>query len=1209
MRSRAWRWLAIAVRLSTFVICGVLLSAGMLAGAEAPAPASPSFAAGVVPAELAAAVYDAASQAEVGGFIDIPAGVLSSAALSKAEVLAVWDTTTGTVPSGLAVMRNGELPHKTKEGSVIGPDAHLPQTTHPFSGMNEPTKFFGPQFSEQWGVPFDYAVGGGYGCALALRGDAPAYWQADGHPQNGSGKYHGWCVNAIKSAAADGKSGVFHTLGLFRNAKTGAETWKAFGFATAAKGPPLIFPRTLSAEGFTHLLKVVQFRSGAMAYDALDPRTWPDAPKLIRSQLKIHHVLKSMEELPKFIAALSDANWDALHGAPPGDDDRILNVALAEGHYRNSPTQPGFTFFSKEMAALAKLSDGRQLRLVGKPGKTSFDGLYIDNPEGKDLVMPEDVLRLAFITVRHQSTEGFSLQYVQSLVHVRPCAAISFEGCVLDTEDGHVSDTFTPSTSGGNAAKITVRDSLILGGVRGGSNTSPSVGPGVRWDFQRLINFVTSDGFFSAGQLYGRITSSHFISGGGAVLQPWYRKNGYDFPAGMYLHDDHIQIQVFSKPNDSVRMLFRDSVFDEPWQSMFNDQGGVNVTVNNGAFLAFEMDGLVLSTAGAAVQVLPNFPDTEEGERATKAAVANTVVVPRLELMSDPAALPVRNFGQLGVATKASAPSDGVRAWSLLTENQNYLIQDGWRAAVEFAPDMRTGKRALLPSAEEAFVSPIKYSGDKMTGYVADYSATTYHGSIWEGFIAAADYAAKAPVASYGGAKLLPTAEDQKGHYLALPKTQAELLTHLGYDLADHGLTTFRLGEYRPDEIKELPAPIRNPSPESHFAFWNLGFSEGTGTLLEEVAEDGSGYRLRLGADQHAIFELWDKTGAIIARTTGKEPVRRELIFQGEFEYWAQAFEPYVAHRPALNLIRNWKPGVPERIIHHKQAIAPVVEPAPGEHHVWIDSANGNAVKSWDGSTWVIPQGDLSHLYAGLLTTLGARAVQLGQAGAKGVSPSTDREMWRPELVAFDDGIYTTWLARETVKGGVSSWDFNGGTPAEGDLFLGYRSFDGLVLPPMAYSAAKGNALGHPSVAAPNLWSVPGYQWTPRGTFRARLRGERGSTQPAQDWLWPLHLGNRSLNVPRGTIYLGRRKDGSEAFSGKLRYAEGRFDNLRGPYVSEKILGAFTPGGISHAPIITRDIRSPTWWLTLRREPDDVATGARGAMGTPAVWVTNEKSP
>jgi len=92
--------------------------------------------------------------------------------------------------------------------------------------------------------------------------------------------------------------------------------------------------------------------------------------------------------------------------------------------------------------------------------------------------------------------------------------------------------------------------------------------------------------------------------------------------------------------------------------------------------------------------------------------------------------------------------------------------------------------------------------------------------------------------------------------------------------------------------------------------------------------------------------------------------------------------------------------------------------------------------------------------------------------------------------------------------------------------------------------------------------------------------------------------------VPRGTIYLGRRKDGSEAFSGKLRYAEGRFENLRGPYVSEMILGAFTPEGISYAPIIGRDLRSPTWWLTLRREPDDVATGARGAMGVPAVWVS-----
>ena len=1194
--------------MSNFALCAILLSASLLAGAEAPAPASPSFAA--VPAGPAAAVYDAASQAKVGGFIDIPAGVLGAAALTKAEVLAVWDTTTGTVPAGLVVMRNGELPHKTKEGAVIGADAHLPQTTHPFSGMNEPTKFFGPQFSEKWGVPFDYAVGGGHGCALALRGDKPDQWQADGRPPNGSGKFQGWCVNAIKSSAADGKSGVFHTLGLFRNDKTGTESWKTFGFATAAKGPPLIFPRTLSAEGFTHLLKVVQFRSGAMAYDALDPRTWPDTPKVLRSQLKIHHALKSMEELPKFLSELTDANWDALHGAPPGADDRILNVALAEGHYRNSPAQPGFTFFPKEMAVLARLSGGRQLRLVGKPGRTFFDGIHVRDPEGKDLIMPEDVLRLAFVTVRHQSTEGFSLQYVQSLVHVRPCAAIVFEGCVLDTEDGHVSDTFTPSTLGGNAAKVTVRDSLILGGVRGGSNASPSVGPGVRWDIQRLINFVTSDGFYSSGQLYGRITNSHFISGGGAVLQPWYRKNGYDFPTGSHLHDDHIQIQVrWPKPNNAVRMLFRDSVFDEPWQSMFSDQGGVSVTVGNGAFLAFEMDGLLFTTSGAMIQALPNFPDNEEGDGAANAAVANTVVVPRLELMSDPAALPVRNMGQLSATTKASAPSDGVRAWSLLTENQNYQIQDGWRAAVEFAPDLRTGKRALVPTAEEAFASPITYHGDRLAGYTADYSATTYHDSLWEGFIAAADYAAKAPVASYGGAKLLPTADDQKGHYIALPTTQAELLTHLGYDLADHGLTTFRLGEFRPDEIKELPAPIRNPSPESHFAFWNLGFSEGTGTLLEEVAADGSGYRLRLGADQHATFELWDKTGKIIARTTGKEPVKRELIFQGDFEYWAQTFEPYVASRTALNLIRNWKPGVPERIIHHKQAAAPVVKPAAGEHHVWIDSANGNAVKSWDGSAWDIPQGDLSHLYAGLLTPLAARAVQLGKAGAKGVSPSTGKEMWRPELVAFDDGIYTTWLARETVNAGVSTWDFNGAAPAEGDLFLGYRSFDGLVTSPMAYSAAKGNTLGHPYVGAPDLWAVQGYQWTPRGAFRARLRGERGSTQPTLDWLWPLHLGNRSLNVPRGTIYLGRRKDGSEAFSGKLRYAEGRFDNLRGPYVTEKILGAFTPGGISYAPIIGRDLRSPTWWLTLRREPDDVATGARGAMGAPAVWVTNKKSP
>jgi len=1196
------------LRLSTFAICGLLLGASLLTGAEAPAVATPSFTA--IPAGPAAAVYEAASLAKVGGFIDIPAGVLGAAALSKAEVLAVWDTTTGKVPAGLAVMRNGELPHKTEQGAVIGSDAHLPQTTHPFSGMNEPTRFFGPQYSEKWGVPFDYAVGGGHGCALALRGDAPALWQADGRPPNGSAKFHGWCINAIKSSAADGKSGVFHTLGLFRNEKTGTESWKSFGFATAAKGPPLIFPRTLSAEGFTHLLKVVQFRSGDMAYDALDPRTWPDTPKLLRSQLKIHHALKSVEELPKFITELTDANWDALHGAPSEADDRILNVALAEGHYRNSPAQPGFAFSAKEMAALARLSGGRQLRLVGKPGKTSFDGLYLFNPEGKDLVMPEGVLRLAFITVRHQSLEGFSLQYVQSLVSVAPCAAIAFEGCILDTEDGHVQDDFAPNTSGLNAAKIAIRDSLILGGQRGGSNWGPSVGPGVRWDIQRLINFVTSDGFYASGQLYGRITNSHFISGGGVVMQPWYRKNGYDFPTGTHYHDDHIQIQVrWPKPNDEVRMLFRDSVFDEPWQSQFNDQGSVSVTVTDGAFPAFEMNGLLLSTSGATFQVLPNFPDSEEGERATNAAVANTVVVPRLELMSDPAALPVRNMGQLSAATKASAPSDGVRAWSLLTENQNYKIQDGWRAAVEFAPDMRTGPRALVPTAEEAFASPITYSGDRLSGYVADYGATTYHGSIWEGFIAAADYAAKAPVASYGGAKLLPTAEDQKGHYITLPKTQAELLAHLGYDLADHGLTTFRLGEYRPEEIKELPAPIRNPSPGSHFAFWNLGFSEGTGTLLEEVAEDGSGYRLRLGVDQHATFELWDKTGAIIARTTGKEPVRRELIFQGEFEYWAQAFEDYVACRPALNLIRNWQPGVPERIIHHKQASAPVVKPAAGEHHVWIDSANGNAVKSWDGSAWVIPQGDLSNLYAGLLTTLGAHAVQLGKAGAKGISTSTGRELWRPDVVAFDDGVYTSWLARETVKDGVSSWDFNGGTPAEGDLFLGYRSWDGFMSPPQAYIVAKGNTMAHLGVAAPGLYSRAGYQWTPRGAIRARLRGERGSTQPTQDWLWPLHLSNRSLNVPRGTIYLGRRKDGSEAFSGKLRYAEGRFDNLREPYVNEKILNAFTPQDTSNTPIIGRDLRSPTWWLTLRREPDDVATGARGAMGAPAVWVTSKKSP
>ncbi len=302
--------------------------------------------------------------------------------------------------------------------------------------------------------------------------------------------------------------------------------------------------------------------------------------------------------------------------------------------------------------------------------------------------------------------------------------------------------------------------------------------------------------------------------------------------------------------------------------------------------------------------------------------------------------------------------------------------------------------RAGYLTPQEAFANFPEISGTWQKGYSLDWANTRYAGTGREGYLSAYDlYVAPAlrrfSIDGKSGGPNLPQHGDYLKRYLELPEDFN--LDLLGFDLPSSGYLKDWYGQWAPKPFKlkgELnqpwtPMPGTDKVAEKDLIL-NLRIADlGTGTLAEEVAADGSNWRLEVLDDgsHRPRFTVRDSQNEILYQVTSALPLKAQnhLLVGISTQHRSWGIEYIYATTHWMRWI--WNHAVREqntsdlilRIVIQAEAPSHDLPLVAGETLIWIDTRDNNFPKVSNGQNWEVLQGDLSEALPSFILGLAAQ--------------------------------------------------------------------------------------------------------------------------------------------------------------------------------------------------------------------------------------------
>lgn len=458
-----------------------------------------------------------------------------------------------------------------------------------------------------------------------------------------------------------------------------------------------------------------------------------------------------------------------------------------------------------------------------------------------------------------------------------------------------------------------------------------------------------------------------------------------------------------------------------------------------------------------------------------------------------------------------------------------------------------------------------------------DWSGTAYAGTGREGWLAPRDLTPSATLARYRGTGKGWSPE-------GLPELSADWRAHVGWvdaggaPLAGSGMPGDAFARWAPTAFAPN-ATIADPwngGGEDDKLFLNLRVAtRGVGTIAEEIAANGAGWRLELQADHRPRWTMFGAGGApVLARLGDATPVQDgdRLMVAVNTAWRTVAVEPVEAGAAAARAVRTGAGPLRARVTVGNTAPTPDVT---GQRHVWIDEDGERLHHEWTGTAWRPLAGWLADYIA-----VWQRAVF--------------RQMNQPNPPAgnydgcdLPDGDYTIrFVVRraDVATAGLTPSDY---------VFAVYN--DGVTENPQ-------NATSRWTGAAWEAQTLFQITQRPRGMIDGFFRVDGGPSRPSLDWDWPNTrilaagaAGFSTVDIPKGTLRVGAAASGA-APGLTLNYFEARRQRVSTAVTDANTPADATPGISTPITVTERLFGAP---------PLDPATGARDTMFGPApVWLT-----
>ncbi|MEO1458857.1 MAG: hypothetical protein AAFV49_15055, partial [Pseudomonadota bacterium] len=490
-------------------------------------------------------------------------------------------------------------------------------------------------------------------------------------------------------------------------------------------------------------------------------------------------------------------------------------------------------------------------------------------------------------------------------------------------------------------------------------------------------------------------------------------------------------------------------------------------------------------------------------------------------------------------------PHDTVMAFGDVIPGVGSMVQTPFqRAILSLPPELEgRGGRARLPGAEEAFEAhpAVRLSGrwpEPDAHAVLDWSQTRHGGTAREGFVAPLDLAARPRLS---GDKL-PLTQGARGGPGLLTR---EEMTGSFTDLPDWLFERFEPAAFAPD------AAIADPwaTPDPRRLFLNMQIERrAAGTIAEEIAADGSGWRLELLPQsfrpRFTLFAGPAEGGAVLMQVTDMHGVQdgERLMLGVETAFLLTVGEPYYSNTSFRRALYEHR-----RVAGHRAPLALEVVtarhqpvPDPARRTIWLQPIEkGVRIREWQAGSWRDLHGDLAAAASAYFWTFSPK-------------PGKRFSLYLDEDFEAIDALARPGDYAFTAERGLVQRDRKGRW--HNRLIKNMRRPYGLV---SAYFRVGGR---FPHKMGDWIWS----------------------TRPAAD-----QLSGEGRDIPVGTLRVGAAT-AAPAEGLRLRYFEARRQ------------GTAQLKGLGGIPV----------WLTgtelrFAATPEDPATGDRGAYYGPAdVWLT-----
>jgi hypothetical protein len=937
-------------------------------------------------------------------------------------------------PNDLDLAVNYQVDYVNSVGSSIAAREHIGFKTHPIWGDSE-VRFFGKDFTfTKNAPPFAYSGATPLGLKILDTVVVP-------------GKARAWLANCMRHNAV-AHSGLVVWIAECWNGTTTKyyvnEIWSDGGY------PAWPGNKDLQTDGMTHLRKLVTLRVVAKSTDdtSPDPFMWTVPTKRLRSSYTPNTTVSTGPALDAAIAALTNASI-----APGGN----YVIALSAGTYTASG-QTYFNFGTSARNALAALTGGRRVVIVGIPDQTIIPALY----QGSAVVNVD----LCWITFRRSADHSASV--IRQIIYAAGGSDIGLYGCIIDGVDGMPTSALTVETTASTQTRFTMADCIVMGcrnGIFYGRYNVGNPDCYIR-DVRNFVEVCNDVRRFESGRYL--VQATYAVSGGG-----WMQENkGWQ-------HPDWFQSQPASGGgNGPVSITAR-----------------YNMLAGGPGFIGDTQWQITNRTTAADLHFVGNIGPSSPGLLRGAEAGGTTGAIPKLELtqniMFDIPTLiaesDIAPWATTATVVTGTLVLDQVAGHSnLMTQMSVTYVPFMFSSDIEYLPDADTGERAGFSQPDEVFASFPAVTGTITDGYEMDYSGTTHGGTTREGFFSPYDFAAVEAWQTYGAGPGLLSAEDMAGNYTDFP---ADVETHLGWDGATTPAPADLLEAYSPTAFS-LSGSHSNPwgTPRDNHDHevtvnFRLGGTVGQGKIAEE-ASGSARWSVEITAGGKVKFEVKNSSGVVTHSVTSRRAVsaNSHVLVHGNLLY-RDAYQEFI-NVHVLRLMRAHRANAASydrvfRCLAQTSApSAPTV--GSGETWFWFDTDDGNRMRTWNGSAWVHPQGDNGVIAAVMAKALANNTSGSLQALSALTLPSSGKIIFSENQTSLT-------------------------TPASGDIRV-YNSAGNL-----RFQRYSGSAWV--STSQPTLMAIP------CGFARCEVRIDGYANEWEADWIWGDGSSNGTL--PTGTVTYG----------------------------------------------------------------------------------------